>query len=144
MKVLAKNRRAGYDYQLGEKLVAGLVLSGGEVKSVRAGHASLKGSYIMLRNGEAWLHGAHVTPYQVTKQTTDPTRTRKLLLHRRQLEQLERAKSDGFSPVPVALIADGPFIKLELSLGRGKKRYDKRQTIKEREAAREAQRHLKT
>jgi len=144
MKILAKNRRAGYDYQLGEKLVAGLVLSGGEVKSVRAGHASLKGSFIMLRGNEAWLHGAHITPYQVSKQTPDATRTRKLLLHRRQLEQLERAKRDGFSPVPTALVADGPFIKLELSIGRGKKRHDKRQTIKEREAGREARRHLKT
>ena len=142
MKILAKNRRASYDYQLGDRLVAGLMLSGGEAKSIRAGHASLKGSYVMLRDGEAWLHGAHINPYQAVKDQ-DPTRTRKLLLHKKQLEELERSKREGNSIVPTALIAEGRYLKLELAIGKGKKRYDKRQTIKERESSREAARHIK-
>ena len=121
MKVLAKNRRASYDYQLGDRLVAGLMLSGSEAKSIRNGHASLKGSYIMLRDGEAWLHGAHITPYQAVKDQ-DPTRVRKLLLHKKQLAELERSKREGNSIVPTALIAEGRYLKLELAVGRGKKR----------------------
>ena len=142
MKILAKNRRAGYDYELGDRLMAGLMLSGGEVKSVRAGHVSLKGSYVMTRGGEAWLHGAHISPYQ-NGSDHDPTRPRKLLLHKRQLEQLERNKREGLSVIPTAIVLEGRFIKLELGIGRGKKRYDKRQAIKAREASRESSRHAK-
>lgn len=141
MKALATNRRATFDYQIADRLVAGIVLSGNETKSVRAGHASLKGAYVMLRGGEAWLHGAHITPYQGAGEP-DPTRTRKLLLHQRQLRDLEKRKQGGDSLVPLTFLADGRYLKLEIGIGRGKKRYDKRQAIKERDTSREVARQV--
>ena len=142
MKVLAKNRRAGFDYELSERLTAGLVLSGAEVKSIKAGHVSLKGAFVTMRDGEAWLNNAHVTPYQPGGQNNapDPTRVRKLLLHRRQLNELIGQKQSGQSLVPTALVLDGRLVKLELAIGKGKKRYDKRQTIKQRDTDRETRR----
>ena len=142
MIVLAKNRRASFDYELADRLTAGLVLSGAEVKSIKAGHVSLKGSFVTLRDGEAWLNNVHVTPYQPGGQsaTPDPTRQRKLLLHRKQIDQLFGEKQAGQSLVPTALLLDGRLVKLELAVGKGKKRYDKRQTIKQRETDRETQR----
>ena len=145
MKLLAKNKRATYDYELTERLVAGLSLSGAEVKSIKAGHASLKGSFIALREGEAYLTNAHVTPYAQATQgpEPDPTRGRKLLLHRRQLDELIRHKQSGLSVVPTALLIDRRLVKLEIGIGRGKKRYDKRETIKRRDVNRELQRRIK-
>ena len=143
MKVLARNRRATFDYAIEDKLMAGLVLTGAEVKSIKAGHVSLKGSFIILRQGEAWLTNVHVTPYAQAHETQDPTRPRKLLLHRRQLEQLS-AKTGGLIPVPMALLLDKNLIKLEVGLGRGKKRYDKRAAIKKRDVERELGRKLKS
>jgi SsrA-binding protein len=144
MKVLAKNKRATYDYELTERLVAGLVLGGDEVKSIKAGHASLKGSFIALRGGEAYLTNAHITPYQhaAHPDQLDPTRARKLLLHRRQLAQLVAHKQSGLSVIPTALMVERSLVKLEIGIGRGKKRYDKRQTIKARDTARELARGL--
>lgn len=141
MKVLAVNRRARYDYQLEDKLVAGLALTGAETKSAKLGHASLKGSFVQLRGGEAWLMGSQFTKYQ-GNQNQDPTRVRKLLLHRRELDTLAVKKREGLSIVPTALVLDGRFVKLELGVGRGKKQYDKRRVIKEREASREAARRI--
>ncbi len=137
MKLLAKNRRA--------TIVAGISLTGAEVKSIKAGFASLKGSFIALRSGEAYLTNAHVTPYAhaASKADTDPTRNRKLLLHRKQLDQLIGQKQSGLSVVPTALLLDHNLVKLELGIGRGKKRYDKRETIKRRDTARELARSLK-
>lgn len=145
MKVLAANRRARYDYEITEHLVAGLVLSGAETKSTKLGHASLKGSYITMRDGEAYLNNAHITPYQPSGMKTppDPTRSRKLLLHRRQLDQLMGHKSHGLAAVPIALVLDKRFVKLEVGIGRGKKRYDKRAVIKSRETTREIRRQIK-
>jgi len=145
MKLLAKNRRATYDYDITERLVGGLALSGPEVKSIKAGHASLKGSFIALRDGEAYLTNAHITPYQYAheKDQADPTRNRKLLLHRRELEQLVAHKQSGLSVVPTALLLAGQLIKLEIGIGRGKKRYDKRQSIKERDTSRDVARGAK-
>jgi SsrA-binding protein len=146
MKVLAKNRRVRFDYQIDELIVAGLVLSGDEVKSVRAGHASLKGSFIALTNGEAYLTNAHITPYAhaFDKTAFDPTRNRKLLLHAKQLQHLIAQKQAGFSVVPTALLQDKRYLKIEIGIGRGKKRYDKRETIKRRDTERELQRQVKT
>ncbi len=143
-KLLAKNRRAGFDYDLSEKMIAGLVLTGAEVKSIKAGHASLKGSYITIREGEAWLVNAHVTPYQTGGQRSapDPTRNRKLLLQRPQLNALIGSKQEGLSAVPIALLQQRGFVKLEIGIGRGKKRYDKRAALKRREADREARREM--
>jgi SsrA-binding protein len=145
MKVLARNRRATFDYEISERLIAGLALSGDEVKSIKAGSASLKGSFIALRNSEAFLSSAHVTPYakSALKEQFEPTRDRKLLLHRRELDQLIGAKQSGLSVVPTALLQSGRLVKIELGIGRGKKHYDKRQTIKEREVKRELARKLR-
>jgi SsrA-binding protein len=142
MKVLSKNRRASFDYELGDRITAGLVLSGAEVKSIKAGHVSLKGSFVTLRDGEAWLNNVHVTPYQAGGQRVppDPTRQRKLLLHRKQINGLLGEKQSGQSLVPTALLLDGRLVKLELAVGKGKKHYDKRHTIKQRETDRETQR----
>jgi SsrA-binding protein len=142
MKVLDKNRRAAYDYELADRLTAGVVLSGAEVKSIKAGHVSLKGSFITLRDGEAWLNNVHVTPYQEGGQRNapDPTRPRKLLLHRKQIDELFSHKQGGLSLVPTALLLDKRLVKVELAIAKGKKRFDKRQTIKQRETDRETQR----
>jgi len=144
MKVLAKNRRASFDYDLSERIVAGLVLTGSETKSIKAGAASLKGSFVILRNNEAFLTNAHVTPYaNAATSASDPTRTRKLLLHRRQLSALIAHKQAGLSVVPTALLLDRNFVKLEIGIGRGRKRYDKRELIKRRDTDREIARQLK-
>lgn len=144
MKLLAKNRRATFDYEITERLVAGLVLSGAEVKSIKNGHASLKGAFVTLREGEAWLNNAHVTPYQPGGQATapEPTRLRKLLLHRKQLNHLILEKRSGLSVVPTGLFLQGNLIKIEIGIGRGKKRYDKRETLKQRDMTRELARRV--
>lgn len=142
MKLLAKNKRASFDYDIAEKLIAGLVLTGAEVKSTKSGHASLKGSFVAIKDGEAYLTNAHITPYNMAgnQSQLEPTRTRKLLLHRRQLNQLINSKTAGLSIVPVALLENKRLIKLEIGLGKGKKKFDKRQAIKQRETDREARR----
>jgi len=138
MKLLAKNKRATFDYQLDERVVAGLALTGPEVKSIKAGHASLRGSFVSLRSGEAYLTNAHVTPYSLAAvKEYDPLRNRKLLLHRRQLDELIKQKQAGLSVIPTALLLEHNFIKLEVGIGKGKKRYDKRETIKRRDVNRE-------
>lgn len=144
MKQLARNPRATFDYDLGEHLVAGVALAGHEVKSLKAGSASLKGSFITLKNGEAYLLGSHITPYAHAerKADIDPTRQRKLLLHRRQLDDLQAARDRGQSLVPVAFLLDKNLIKLELAIGTGKKRYDKREAIKRRDTDRDTNRDL--
>lgn len=144
MKLLAKNRRATFDYELTERLVAGLALSGSEVKSIKNGHASLKGSFVTMREGEAWLNNAHVTPYQPGGQVNapEPTRQRKLLLHRKQLDRLILEKRSGMSVVPTALLLQGNLIKIEIGIGRGKKRYDKREALKRRDTDRELARRV--
>lgn len=144
MKVLAKNRRASFDYELAERLTAGVVLTGAEVKSIKAGHASLKGAFVTLREGEAWLNNTHVTPYQPGGRSIqpDPTRVRKLLLHRKQLDRLIDERRTGLSLVPTALLLDGKLVKLELALGQSKKRFDKRETMKRRDSSRDAAREV--
>ena len=144
MKLLAKNKRATYDYQLDERLVAGIVLSGDEVKSIKAAKLSLKGSFIGLQNSEAWLMGMHVSPYERSSQLAgiDPTRHRKLLLHRRQLDQLIAAKQQGQSVVPTIIGLERNLIKVEIGIGSGKKSYDKRAAIKARDMDREIARVL--
>jgi SsrA-binding protein len=147
MKLLAANKRGRYDYQiedkLVDKLVAGLVLSGPEVKSIKAGHISLKGSFISLKDSEAYLNNAHVTPYANSSSPQDPTRPRKLLMHRRQLEHLLSGQTSGLRAVPLAVMLDRNLVKLEIGLGRGKKNYDKRETIKKRQTERDLARRVK-
>ena len=146
MKLLAKNRRATFDYQISDKLVAGLVLSGAEVKSIKLGHASLKGSFVAIKDGEAWLNNAHVTPYNMAgnRSRLDPTRPRKLLVHQKQLGELMAAKQKGLQIVAMALLEERKLVKLEVGIGRSKKLYDKRETIKRRTQEREASRQIKS
>lgn len=145
MKLLAKNRRATFDYSVSDKLIAGLVLSGAEVKSAKLGHVSLKGSFVTINGGEAWLNNAHFTPYNYAgnRSGLDPTRPRKLLVHQKQLKELIAAKQSGHQLVSLALLEERRLVKLELGIGTSKKRYDKRETIKRRTQEREAGRQMK-
>jgi SsrA-binding protein len=142
VKVLAKNKRATYDYEITEVITAGVVLSGNEVKSAKAGHASLKGTFVTLNGGEAFLNNAHINPYQnaAAGSANEPTRARKLLLHRKQLETLAGQHAAGLRAVPISLITSRKLIKVEIGIGRPKKRYDKRAVIKQRDQEREARR----
>ena len=124
------NRKARFDYSLGEELMVGMVLSGPEVRLIRDHHAQLKGAYVTIRGGELWLLGLTLG--------AETTKDVKLLATKRQIVELVRQKTQGFSVVPVKLLPMGRYIKLTIALGRGKKRYDKRQTIKERDLTRES------
>lgn len=122
------NRRARYDYQLGEELSCGLVLSGPEVRLIRDHHVQLKGSFVTLKNGELWLNNLTLG--------AETTKNLKLLVTKRQLNTLARVKQDGLQIVPVRLLAGGRYIKLIVATGKGKKKYDKRETIKKRDLSR--------
>jgi SsrA-binding protein len=143
---IVDNRKAFHDYFIEERFEAGLVLDGWEVKAIRDGRAQIKEAYVVIRNGELWLLGSHITPLASasTHVRTDPARTRKLLMHAREIRRLiglvERA---GYTLVPVNLHFKNGRIKLEIGLAKGKKQHDKRQTEKEREWNREKQRLLR-
>ena len=144
-KTVAVNRRARHDYAVEETLEAGIVLTGTEIKSIRAGRANLAEAYARIERGEAWLIGAHIAPYaQGNRNNHEPTRTRKLLLHRDQIAELTgRTQAKGFTLIPLKLYIQGGLAKVELGIGRGKKAYDKRRTIAERDARRELERSTK-
>lgn len=139
-RVLATNRRARRDYHLLEKLEAGIALTGTEVKSVREGRVQLKDSYVEIRQGEAYLVGAHISPYtHGNRQNHDPERERKLLLKRREIDKLfGRTTLKGATIVPLAVYLRGNLIKLEIAVAQGKKRFDKRLAEKQKEMDREA------
>jgi SsrA-binding protein len=143
---IALNRKARHDFFIEDRLEAGLVLEGWEVKSLRAGRAQLSESYVLLRDGEAWLFGAHVSPL-ITASThirPDPTRTRKLLLQRSEINRLIGAvERKGYTLVPLALYWKRGRAKLEIGLAKGKKEYDKRAADKDRDWQRERSRILK-
>lgn len=144
---IALNKKALHDYFIEHKFEAGLVLSGWEVKSLRAGKAQLVDSYILLKNGEAWLMGCHISPLTTasTHVYADPTRTRKLLLNRRELEKLFGAvQAKGYTCVALSIYWKAHLIKCEIALAKGKKDFDKRHTEKERDANREVQRAMRT
>ena len=143
---IAENRKARHDYFIEDRYEAGLALEGWEVKSLRAGRAQLKESYVYVRNGEAWLFGAHFSPLTSTSTHVhaDPTRTRKLLLHRNQLDHLVGAvERRGYTIVPLLLYWKNGRAKLEIGLAKGKKQHDKRATDKARDWEREKARVLK-
>lgn len=143
---IAVNRQATHEYFIEERFEAGIVLEGWEVKSLRAGRAQLKESYVILRNGEAWLLGAHVAALASasTHVEPDPTRTRKLLLHRSQLSRLiGQVERRGYTLVPLALYWSKGRAKLEIGLAKGKKLHDKRASEKDRDWQREKQRVMK-
>lgn len=122
------NRRARFDYQLGEELICGMSLTGPEVRLIRDHHAQLRGSFVTIKNGELWLNNATLG--------AETARNLKLLVTKRQLRDLIRAKQDDFQLVPTKLLAGGRHIKLVIATGRGKKKYDKRETIKKRDLER--------
>jgi SsrA-binding protein len=143
---IVENKKAYHDYFVEEKFEAGLALEGWEVKAIRAGRAQLKEAYVVVRKGEIVLLGAHVTPLPTasTHIHPDPTRTRKLLLHRPEINRLiGKVERAGYTLTPLNLHFTKGRIKLEIGLARGKKQYDKRATIKEREWKREQQRALR-
>ena len=146
IKIIAKNRKAYHDYHIEETFEAGISLVGTEVKSLRDGKANLKESYVIIKNNEAFLFGCHISPYTHGNiQYHEPLRTRKLLLHRKEIDKLWGSISQkGLALVPLKLYFKGGKAKLEIGLAKGKKQYEKRDTIKEREANREIERHLKT
>ena len=142
---VAVNRRARFDYHIDEAVEAGIVLTGSEVKALRAGKANLKDSYGRIEGDEVWLWNAHISPYSPASQFGhEPTRTRKLLLHRQQIERLAgKVKERGFTLIPLRLYFKNGRAKIELGLARGKKQYDKRSTIREREVKREMDRAIR-
>jgi SsrA-binding protein len=145
VKVIARNRRARYDYHVEDTLEAGLVLTGTEVKSLRAGRASLTEAFAQLSGDELWLHGLHIPEYaQGTWTNHEPRRTRKLLLHRKEIDRLASQVAErGFTIVPLSLYFSGGRAKVELALARGKRTYDKRRDLARRDAAREVDRALR-
>ena len=141
------NRRARFDYELGNEIVAGLVLTGPEVRAARDGHIQLKGAFVTFKDGELWLNNASFSlklnqKGQVNARTVDTT-PRKLLVSKKQLTSLQAERKQGMTIVPTKLITAGRFIKVVIALGKGKKNYDKRETIKRRDEERDAKRALK-
>lgn len=141
------NRRARYDYELADELVVGLVLNGREVRAARDGHVQLRGAFVAIKSDELWLNNASfslkLNEKGHTTERTIETNPRKLLATRRQIRQLAERKTKGMSIVPLRLLTTGRHIKLVIALGKGKKRYDKREAIKRREADREAAKQIK-
>jgi len=142
--MVAQNRKARHDYHIGERFEAGMVLTGTEVKSLRAGRASLADAFATVDDGEVWLRNAHIPEYAFGTWTNHATRrNRKLLLHRREIAKLDRETSaSGRTIVPLAIYFEDGYAKVELALATGKRDWDKRQTIAARDADRDAQREL--
>ncbi len=145
MKVIAENRKARHDYIIEESFEAGIVLTGTEVKSMRGGRINLKDSYAQIENGELFLHGMHISPYeQGNIFNVDPLRVRKLLMHKKEIMRLlGKVKTDGLTLVPLKAYFDRDKVKIELALVRGKKLYDKREAAAEKSAKREMDRAIK-
>lgn len=140
------NRRARFDYDLGDEIIAGLVLSGPEVRAARDGHVQLKGAYVQVKNDELWLQNASFSLKLNQKgenSRTIDTAPRKILASRKQINTLVAKRQEGLSIVPTKLLTNGRFIKVVIALGKGKKRYDKRETLKRRDQEREAARAIK-
>jgi SsrA-binding protein len=140
---VAQNRRARHDYEILDTFEAGIVLVGSEVKSLRGGKAQLRDSYARVQDGEVWMYGVHLPPYAFASGfgVTDPDRRRKLLLHRREIEELaKRTTQESLTLVPLSVYFKDGRAKVDLALARGRKRYDKRAAIATRDANREAER----
>lgn len=139
VKVIADNRKAFFDYTIDERIEAGIALLGTEIKSVRAGKVNLRDGYAKIDRGQAWLRNVNIAPWtHASFENHEPTRPRRLLLHRGEIGVLAgQVAQKGYTIVPLRLYLKGSVAKVELGLARGKKRYDKRQVIKERESARE-------
>ena len=143
-KIVVSNRRARHEYDILESVEAGLVLTGTEIKSVRAGRVQLADAHARVENGEVWLHSMHISPYeQGNRNNVEAVRPRKLLLHRREIDKLlVRALERGLTLVPLSVYLRNGFAKVELAVARGRKLYDKREAIAERETRRDQERQL--
>jgi len=147
MATLAINKRARFDYDISEKFEAGLVLSGQEVKSAKTGHISLKGSFVTVKQNELYLTNANIPPYKHAGEIKnyDPNHPRKLLLHRAEIRTLiGKSRAEGLTLVPIQVYTKKSLLKLEFGVGKGRKKVDKRQVIKKREAERKIRRALKS
>lgn len=144
-KLIANNKKVYHDYFLDEKYEAGISLAGTEVKSLRMGKGSIKEAFIRIENGEVYLYGMHITPYEKGNIfNKDPLRPKKLLLHKKEIEKLTgKIKEKGYTIVPVEVYFKGSLVKVEIALARGKKLYDKRQDIAKKDQRREAEREFK-
>ena len=144
IKIVATNRKARHDYIIEDTFEAGMALTGSEIKSVRAGQVNLRDSFATVRNGEVWLLNAHIAPYQqASYENHEPKRERKLLLHRREINRLTgKLHEQGLTLVPLKIYLKNSRAKVELGLGRGKKQYDKRQALRERDDRRQIDRAL--
>ena len=146
MKVVAKNKKAYHDYEIIETYEAGIVLEGSEVKSVRAGRVSMKDSYAKVKDGELWLYNMHIAPYEKSAAfVPSPRRRRKLLMHKREILKLKsKTEERGFTLVPLEIyINDRGIVKIKLALARGRRTYQKKQYLIERQKEREKERELK-
>lgn len=134
-KLLANNKKARHDYFIEKVYEAGIALKGTEVKSVRAGKVSIKESYVDIKDGQAWIRGMHVSPYeQGNRYNMDPIRNRRLLLHKKEIRNLEMAiQRDGYTVVPLAVYLRDRLIKVDIALAKGKKLYDKRESLREKD-----------
>ncbi len=146
IKIIAKNPKAFHDYFIEDRIEAGISLAGTEVKSIRQGKVNLKDAFCHVKDGEMYVYGMHVSPYeQGNIFNKDPMRTRKLLLHKREIAKLfARIKQDGYSLVPLSIYFKNARVKLEIGLARGKKLYDKRESAAVRDAKREMDRAMKS
>lgn len=144
-RVAVSNRKARHDYFILDTIEAGLVLKGTEVKSLRNGNANLLDSHAVIKNGEVWLFGMHISPYdQGSYLNHDPRRTRKLLLSKREIRRLlTRVQEKGLTIIPLSVYFKGPYAKVELAVAQGKKSYDKREAIKQRDAKRDIAQRLR-
>ncbi len=144
-KAVARNRKARFDYELLDKFEAGLALQGTEIKALREGRCTLGDGFVEIQNGEAWLVDVHISPYSHGNRANhDPTRRRKLLLHKREISRLHSKIAErGLTCVPLRIYFKEGRAKVEIALARGKRKYDKREDIKRREANREAERAIK-
>jgi len=142
---MATNRKASHNYFLLESFEAGLALLGSEIKSIRAGQISLKEAHVRISESEAWLVNAHIAPYNpASRMNHEPRRDRKLLLHRKEIRKLwDEVKQQGITIVPIKVYIKGGRAKIEIAVGKGKKQYDKRQTLAKRDAEMEMRRALK-
>ncbi|WP_096190189.1 SsrA-binding protein SmpB [Evansella halocellulosilytica] len=144
-KQIAQNKKARHDYHIEETYEAGLVLTGTEIKSIRNRRVNLKDSFARVSRGEAWLHNLHISPYeQGNRYNHDPVRTRKLLLHRKEINKLiGLTKEKGYTLVPLKIYIKNGFAKVLIGLGKGKKKYDKREDLKKKAAKRDIERAFK-
>ena len=146
-KIVSTNKKAFHDYTIESTIEAGVVLTGPEVKSLRAGRANLRDGYAAIERDEVWLHNVHISPYShATDIPSDPLRTRKLLLNRREIKKLtNKVKEKGFALIPIRIyFINNGKVKIELGLARGKRMYDKRAALKKKQSNREIEREYKT